>query len=69
VYIDNDRKGFSLGFGWLIVDVLLLETAYVRGGYTRGFSPANAENVNVGTDLADAEDTFSRVYFTLSYRY
>ena len=69
VYIDSDRKGFSLGFGWLIVDVLLLETAYVRGGYTRGFSPANAENVNVGTDLADAEDTFSRVYFTLSYRY
>ncbi len=68
-FIDSDRRGFSFGLGWLIDDVLLLEGAYVRGTYTRLYSPRNWPYVNIGTDLATAEDTFSRVYVTMSYRY
>jgi len=68
-FIDSDRRGFSLGLGWLIDDVLLLEGAYVRGTATRLYSPRNWPYVNIGADLATAEDTFSRVYVTMSYRY
>ncbi len=68
-FIDTDRKGFSLGFGWLIDDVLMLESAYVRGTFTRRYSPANSADVNPGTDLAIADDSFSRIFVTLSYRY
>lgn len=68
-FIDDDRQGFSFGFGWLIDRVLLLESAFVHGSYKRRYSPANADYVNEGTGTAFAEDSFSRVYFTLSYRY
>lgn len=68
-FIDKDRKGFSAGFGWLIDDVLMLEAAYVRGTYTRSYSPANAAYVNQAASMATAEDTFNRVYVTMSYRY
>ncbi len=68
-FIDKDRKGFSAGFGWLIDDVLMLEAAYVRGTYTRMYSPANSAYVNPASSMATAEDTFNRVYVTMSYRY
>ena len=68
-YIENDRNGVSLGLGWLIDKVLMLETAYVHGSFDRRYAPTNAEYVNAGTDMALAKDSFSRLYFTLSYRY
>jgi hypothetical protein len=71
-FINKDRKGFSAGFGWLIDDVLMLEAAYVRGSLTRQYPESyleNAEPVNPSSLMATAEDTFNRVYVTMSYRY
>jgi len=68
-FIDKDRKGISAGFGWLIDDVLMLEAAYVRGTFTRMYSPANSAYVNPAASMATAEDTFNRVFVTMSYRY
>ncbi len=71
-FIDKDRKGISAGFGWLIDDVLMLEAAYVRGSLTRRYPEsyvADAVPVNTASSLATAEDTFNRVYVTMSYRY
>lgn len=69
-YIEDDRRGFSFGFGWLIDQVLMLETAFVKGSLTRRYTPDNAVVVdNQAATLASAEDSFSRLYVTLSYRY
>jgi long-subunit fatty acid transport protein len=71
-FIDKDRKGFSVGFGWLIDDVLMLEAAYVRGTFTHMYPETYVEDavpVNPASLMATAEDTFNRVYVTMSYRY
>jgi len=61
-FFKTDRKGFTLGFGWLIDDVLLVETAFVKGGFERNFDAINGF-------AATAEDDFQRLYATVSYRY
>lgn len=68
-FIEKDRKGFSAGFGWLIDDVLMLEAAYVRGTFTHIYPPANSPFVDPASMVATSEDTFNRVYVTMSYRY
>jgi len=61
-FIEKDQKGFSLGAGWLIDQILLLEVAYLDGSFTRRYTPANGIP-------ALADDSYRRVYATLSYRY
>jgi hypothetical protein len=61
-YIDEDRLGYSLGFGWLVDRVLLLETALVNGNFERRYTANNSRS-------AFAEDSFKRIFVNLSYRY
>lgn len=61
-FVDNDRSGFSLGFGWLIDRVLMLEGAYVKGTLERHYTGPNGLETK-------AEDKFQTAYFTVSYRY
>lgn len=61
-FIKDDQFGYSLGIGWLIDKVIMLEGAFVRGGYTRTYTAPN------GLPLT-ADDKYSRVYVTMSYRY
>lgn len=61
-YIKNDRSGYTLGFGWLVEKILMLEGAYVHGSLKRTFTGPNGLT-------AEAHDTFQTFYFTLSYRY
>jgi hypothetical protein len=61
-YITSDRSGYTLGIGWLIERILLLEGAYVHGSLERTFTAPNLIK-------ASAKDTYQTVYFTLSYRY
>ena len=61
-YIKSDRSGYTLGFGWLIEKILMLEGAYVHGSLKRTFTSPNGL-------AAEAHDTFQTFYFTLSYRY
>jgi len=70
-YINNDRDGITLGFGWLIDGVLMLETAYVRGSFERKYTAPNYDYISypLQAGKVTAEDTFSRLYLTLSYRY
>ncbi|MFH1700373.1 MAG: hypothetical protein ABIE07_07265 [Candidatus Zixiibacteriota bacterium] len=67
-FIKSDRKGFTLGFGWLLDRVLLLEAAYVRGNFERNYTAPNAEYTLMDNNNAIAKDNFQRLYFTLSYR-
>jgi long-subunit fatty acid transport protein len=61
-FIKDDQVGYSLGAGWLIDKVIMLEGAFVHGGFTRRYTAPD--------DLpALAKDSYSRVYFTMSYRY
>jgi long-subunit fatty acid transport protein len=69
-FVKDDRGGYSLGFGWLIDKVLMLETAFVHGDFKRRFRPDNASVVdNKNAAIAIAEDSFSRLFITMSYRY
>lgn len=61
-FIKDDQFGYSLGIGWLIDKVIMLEGAFVHGGYTRKYTGPNGFPIT-------AEDDYSRVYFTMSYRY
>lgn len=61
-FIKDDQFGYSLGIGWLIDKVIMLEGAFVRGGYTRIYTGPNGFPTT-------AEDKYSRVYVTMSYRY
>lgn len=61
-FIDDDRTGYTLGAGWLIDRVLMLEAAYVHGGFTRLYTAANGY-------VASAKDSYSQLFVTLSYRY
>ncbi|MEE9441857.1 MAG: hypothetical protein V3V99_04245 [candidate division Zixibacteria bacterium] len=67
-FIESDRKGFTLGFGWLIDKVLLLEAAYVKGSFERNYTAPNAFYTVIDNNTAIAKDDFQRIYFTLSYR-
>lgn len=60
--IDDDRMGFSLGFGWLIDRVLMLEAAYVDESYSYRY-------VGPNSIATTADDDLGRAYLTLSYRY
>jgi long-subunit fatty acid transport protein len=69
-YIESDRKGYSFGFGWLMDKVLMFEAAYVYGSFGRYFTAPNAEYIsNPAAATATAEDEYSRLYVTMSYRY
>jgi long-subunit fatty acid transport protein len=69
-FIKSDRKGYSLGFGWLMDKVLMFEAAYVHGTFDRYFTAPNADYIsNLSSAVATAEDEFSRLYVTMSYRY
>jgi len=61
-FIKDDQAGYSLGVGWLIDKVIMLEGAFVHGGFTRIYTGPNGLPTT-------AEDKYSRVYVTMSYRY
>jgi long-subunit fatty acid transport protein len=61
-FIKDDQVGYTLGAGWLIDKVIMLEGAFVHGGFTRRYTAQNYLP-------ALAKDSYSRVYFTMSYRY
>jgi hypothetical protein len=61
-YIKDDRSGYTLGFGWLVERILMLEGAYVHGSLHRVYTGPNGVT-------AEAHDTYKTFYFTLSYRY
>ncbi|MDD4051849.1 MAG: outer membrane protein transport protein [candidate division Zixibacteria bacterium] len=61
-FIEDDQFGYSLGAGWLIDKVIMLEGAFVHGSFTRLYTGPNDYSVT-------AKDSYSRVYFTMSYRY
>jgi long-subunit fatty acid transport protein len=61
-FIDKDRIGFTAGMGWLFDQVLLLEAAYVDGGFSRFYTAPNGQR-------ALAKDDFRQVFLTMSYRY
>ncbi|MCP4568055.1 MAG: hypothetical protein GY841_10795 [FCB group bacterium] len=58
----NDRVRLSLGMGWLIDRVILLDVAYVRGGHKLDYTAYN----NIG---AIRDDYYQRIFATVSYRY
>ena len=60
--IDDDRFGYTFGFGWLIDKVLMLEGAFVTGGYKQRYVGPNGISTLV-------DDDFGNVFLTLSYRY
>jgi len=70
-YIENDRYGFSTGFGLLIDQVMMLDVAFMRGSYT---NQTRLVAAGAGTPFTDEfdfeqENVFSRVYATLAYRF
>ncbi len=60
--VDDDRIGFSMGFGWLMDRVLLLEGAFVSGSYRNHYTGYNFIRT-------ERESTFQRIFMTVSYRY
>lgn len=68
-FIIDDNVGFTFGFGWLLDKTLLLEGAYVDGGFKRTYTAVNAEYTLASNKMAVAEDKYRRLFVTISYRY
>jgi len=75
-YIDKDRKGYSLGFGILVDQVLTLDFAWVHGSYKRNSDFVYASTYDTNDELAsnhnlivDEDISYDRIYLTSAYRF
>ncbi|GEM_PF-444920 len=75
-FIDDDRNGFSLGFGILIDRVMTIDVAWVRSGYNRNSDFIYASTYDAGDELTashnlivDEDISYDRIYVTSAYRF
>ncbi len=75
-YIDRNRKGYSLGFGLLVDQVLTLDFAWVHGSYKRNSDFVYASTYNTDDELisnhnliVDEDISYDRIYLTSAYRF
>jgi hypothetical protein len=75
-FIDDNRDGFSLGFGILIDRVMTIDVAWVHAGYKRNSdfiyaSTYNASDELTGTHnlIVDEDISYDRIYVTSAYRF
>jgi long-subunit fatty acid transport protein len=63
----DTRQGFSVGLGFLIDQVMMIDVAYVRGNYGDEYV---LESSDFNSDIVLTEDIdYNRVYLTASYRF
>lgn len=73
-FVNNNRNGYSLGFGLLIDQVLTLDFAYVHGSYARNsnFWYGTASIADRGYDhylVMDEDISYNRIYLTVASRF